>query len=128
MKNIEKFKDVLKEKSINNFCLNCYGAKYQKDYCDEISSCRDCEFFRNENIIEWLLEEYQEPQKLTENDVELLKALLSDYREIRISNTGYIILHRGNETDHIYLNGYFEHLEKNHTHNIKALLDNYVEV
>lgn len=115
MTNWEKYKEYIKSTDGGI----CYVCKLRTG-----KTCADTKCNIKKDI-EFLFEKYKEPIVLTKVEREVLLSLRNVYSNIRVSyDTGYVILHRGENTDHLYLKHMFRGIESNKTYDIEELLAN----
>lgn len=103
MKNIEKFKDEIKAELEKNKTLGCVVNKLMGNTCDDFPKCNDCYL----KVLDWLLQEYDEPTILTDKEKIIIKNILKAFEPFEIGNVKYIIVKK---CDNCYsyecINGY----------------------
>ena len=84
MKNIEKYKEEIKNAFIEQTAIGCATKKSREGNCNDELDCNTCCL----KSFNWLLEEYKEPIKpiLTEKEKAYLKNVIEPYG----NNTAYV--------------------------------------
>ena len=84
MKNIEKYKEEIKNAFIEQTAIGCATKKSREGNCNDESDCNTCCL----KSFNWLLKEYKEPIKpiLTEKEKAYLKNVIEPYG----NNTAYV--------------------------------------
>lgn len=84
MKNIEKYKEEIKNAFIEQTAIGCATKKSREGNCNDELDCNTCCL----KSFNWLLEEYKEPIKpiLTEKEKAYLKNMIEPYG----NNTAYV--------------------------------------
>lgn len=75
MLNIEKYKDEIKAELEKNKTLGCVVNKLMGNTCDDYPKCNDCYL----KVLDWLLEEYEEPSILTDKDKIIIKDIIKAF-------------------------------------------------
>lgn len=75
MKNIEKYRDEIKNKIKENGTFDCAIKGLRGHVCDEDFRCTDCGL----KSLDWLLEEYEEPSILTNKEKIIIKNILKAF-------------------------------------------------
>ena len=104
MLNIEKYKDEIKAELEKDKTLGCVVNKLMGNKCDYFSKCNDCYL----KVLDWLLEEYEEPTILTNEEKIIIKNILKAFepfgkelsyitKERWNGNRCYLIFEYGND-------------------------------
>ena len=75
MKNIEKYEDQIKAELEKDKTLGCVVNKLMGNTCDDYPKCNDCYL----KVLDWLLEEYEEPTILTNKEKIIIKNILKSF-------------------------------------------------
>ena len=75
MLNIEKYKDEIKAECEKDKTLGYVVNKLMGNTCDDYPKCNDCYL----KVLDWLLEEYEEPSILTDKDKIIIKDIIKAF-------------------------------------------------
>ena len=75
MLNIEKYKDEIKAELEEDKTLGCVVNKLMGNTCDDYPKCNVCYL----KVLDWLLEEYEEPTILTDKEKIIIKNILKAF-------------------------------------------------